>query len=221
MVRPAVMVEIAARVADKAEGYGLHGVSLPYIGRELSADFAEEQYVSRNAALAAVQDLLNRLQEADLHRMTDGVNAYVLPYTDYAYGIPMQANAHPLVTETVPFVQAVLSGSVRYAATSLNRATDPELYRLKCIETGSAPYATLMAADNALLKDTAYDSYGSVSAASQLTKVCRIADEVAEALAPVYGRYMTAYTSDGGVVRVAYDNGVTVVVNYRLSLIHI
>ena len=31
----------------------------------------------------------------------------------------------------------------------------------------------------------------------------------------MYGRYMTAYTSDGGVVRVAYDNGVTVVVNYR------
>ncbi len=215
VVRPAVMVDMAARAADKAGGYGLNGVSLPYIGRELSADFSEEQYVSRNAALAAVQDLLNRLQEADLHRMTDGVNAYVLPYTDYAYGIPMQANAHPLVTETVPFVQAVLSGSVRYAATSLNRATDPELYRLKCIETGSAPYATLMAADNALLKDTAYDSYGSVSAASQLTKVCRIADEVAEALAPVYGRVMTAYTSDGGIVRVAYDNGVTIVVNYR------
>ena len=215
VVAPAVMAEMAVRVADKAGEYGLTGVTLPYMGRELSGDFTEERYVSRNAALSQAQNVLKTLQEAELHLMTEGVNAYVLPYTEYAYGVPMQTNAHPLITETVPFVQAVLSGSVQYAATSLNRSTDPELYLLKCIETGSAPYATLMSADNALLKDTAYDIYGAASAANQMEKVRRIADEVARALAPVYGRHMAAYTSDSGIVRVTYDNGVTIVINYR------
>ncbi|HIW73243.1 MAG TPA: hypothetical protein H9684_02870 [Firmicutes bacterium] len=214
VVSPTAMAGMADSVAGRAGGYGLNGAALPYIGRELSGDFTEERYISRNAALTAVQDMLKTLREAELDLMAGGANAYVLPYIDYAYGVPMQANGHPLVTETVPFVQAVLSGSVRYAASPLNRATDLELYLLKCIETGSAPYATLMAADDALLKDTAYDTYGSVSAASQMERVCRISREVAQALAPVYGSRMTAYASDGGVVRVAYDNGVTIVVNY-------
>ena len=221
VVSPSVMGAMAETFAGKATAQGLTGATLPYMGSELSGDFTEGRYVSRNAALETAGETMAALREAGLELMTGGANVYVLPYADYVCGLPMQANAHPLVTDTVPFVQAVLSGSVRYAATSLNRASDPELYRLKCIETGSAPYATLMAAGNALLKDTAYDRYGAVSADNQKEKVCGIAQEVALALAPVYGSRMTGYTENDGVVRVTYENGVTVAVNYNFEAVEL
>ncbi len=215
VVSPSKMLAMAEDFALKAGEQGLTGVSLPYIGSELSGDFAEGRYVSRNAAADSAVNTLKTLREAGLHLMAGGANAYVLDYADIIYGLPMQANAHPLIRQTVPFVQAVLSGSVRYAATSLNRATDAELYTLKCIETGSAPYAAMMAADNVLLKDTAYDTFGAVSAEGRMAQTCRIANQVAEALAPVYGSRMTGYAAVGGVVRVTWDNGITLVVNYN------
>lgn len=215
VVSPKKMADMAKRFVQKAEEGELTGASLPYIGSELSGDFSEGSYVSRNTAVVSAVDTLKMLREAGLSLMAGGANAYVLPYVDIIYGLPMQANAHPLIRQTVPFVQAVLSGSVRYAATSLNRATDAELYTLKCIETGSASYATMMAADNVLLKETAYDAFGAVSAEGRLAQTCRIASQVAEALAPVYGSRMIGYASKDGVVRVTWDNGITIVVNYN------
>lgn len=215
VVNPVSSLKMAESFVVSSQKYGISGITLPYIGTELSGDFSEKNYISRGKAADYAEKMLETLKVSGLSLMSGGANAYAFPFCEYVCGISMQSNPHPLISESVPFVQAVLSGSVRYAATSLNKATGEEIYTLKCIETASVPYVSIMAADNSVLKDTAYDCFGAVNEAGQAERFCRVAKNVTEALKPVYGSKMTGYSSNGGIVRVSYENGVTVVVNYN------
>mgnify|MGYP006911233314 CR=1 FL=1 len=213
VLRPEKQLAAAARFTESLTGSGLNLLSLPFMGAELSADFTNDRFTSRSEAGRIGVQTLQTLRDAGLELLIGGANEYVLPYAAYLSGVPLQTNDHALITETIPFVQTVLSGYVAYSAPAVNVQNDPELYRLRCIETGSAPYVTLMQADNEILKGTDYDEYYGTALQEDRLELFR---GVTEALAPVYGCRIVQYDRPAErVVEVRYDNGVAVAVNYN------
>ncbi len=215
VLNPSSTLKFAASYVPSAQKYGLSGLSLTYFGTELNSDFTRDHFVTRNRSQELAAETLKTLRDGDLRLMIAGSNLYTLPYAEIAVNIPMQANAHTLVSRQVPFVQTVLSGSVTYTADPINRAADKQYYKLKCIETGSGLYADLMAGDNALVKGTKYDDYYAAQYGTLKDEVSAIANEIAEALAPVYGHEIVGYEEYGdGLVQVSYDNGKAIVLNF-------
>ncbi len=213
VLKPEKQLMTAAGFVNSLTGTGLHRFSLPYMGAELSADFTNAGFTSRSEAGRLGIQTLQTLRNAEIEMLIGGANEYVLPYATYLSGIPLQTNGHALITGTIPFVQTVLSGYVAFSAPEVNTQNDPELYRLRCIETGSAPYVTLMQADNAILKGTDYDEYYGVARWEDQLVLLR---EVTEALAPVYGTRILRYERPSErVVEVCYENGVAIVLNYN------
>lgn len=197
---------------------GLSGFSLPYIGAELSSNFNKDAFMTRNAAAAYSVEVMQKLRDAGYGILSTGVNAYALPLLDVAVAIPTDCNTHPMLSRSVPFTQMVLSGSVQYAAEELNRAADDRYYLLKCIETGSAMYVSAIAAANSEVKDTAYDELFAVNFDTLEPRIKEVGSQLIEALSPVYGRAMVGHTQlTDGVVRVDYEGGKSLYINYNQS----
>ena len=75
-----------------------------------------------------------------------------------------------------------------------------------------------MAAPNTAVKDTEYAEYYDVNFDMLQSRVTAVGNELARALAPVYGSEMTGYTAVAdGVVKVEYANGWSLLVNYNKS----
>ena len=203
---------------------GLGGLSLPYLSSDLSGNYDVNSYLSRNAAQGYSEELLLQISRAGYAVMSEGTNVYALSGLTYAVNVPLESNTHPLLDRSVPFVQMVLSGSVRIAATELNAAADDQYYTLKCIETGSSVYATIMYAESSEVKGTNYEGYYAAGYAVMKPKtkkrISRAAHqkEVAQALQPFSGSWMTGHTElADGLVRVDYDNGGAILINYTGS----
>ena len=115
----------------------------------------------------------------------------------------------------MPFAQIVLSGSVDYAMRAFNGTGSEKQERLRAVETGALPYYRLMYADNIVLKNSAYEALGSVSFAVWRQSAAEAYAEVSAALSAVRGAQITDHRYlTGQVTCTAYDNGVSVYVNY-------
>lgn len=218
LLRPESMAERAASFMESVGDIRLGGLSLPYLASDLSGNYDVNNYLSRNAAQEYSEKLLLQACQAGYTVMSEGVNIYALSGLTYAVNVPMESNAHPLLDRSIPFVQMVLSGSVRIAATELNAAADDRYYTLKCIETGSSVYATIMYAKSAEVKGTNYEGYYAAGYAVMKPRLEEVGKEVSQALRPFSGARMIGHTElTDGLIRVDYDNGGAILINYTDS----
>ncbi len=215
---PNRMSKNADRFLKAVKGKAFTGFSLPYLASDLAGNFDKNNYLTRNQAKDYSEELLKKLRDEGYELMSGGANAYTLPYLSYAVNISMEANSHPLIDRSIPFVQMVLSGVVKYGAGVLNTAADDSYYLLKCIETGSAMYFTAIYEDNSKLKGTNYSDFYNASFGQLEKRIEHVGKQLSAALKPVYGSAITKHTllSDG-VVRVDYANGKGIIVNYNQS----
>ena len=210
------MLGFAQEYVPEAKEFGLNGLSLSYFGLEINSDFERDHFVTRNTSQKRMESIMQMIADNEMRMMTTGANLYAAKYMDYMIGVAAQSNAHPMVESSVPLTQTLLSGSVAYTAGPLGNAASKDYYMLKCIETGSGVYADLIFEENSLLKGTKYDSYYAVSYETVKADLTRVAGEVSKALKPVYGSAIVNYeTLADGFVRVSYDNGKAILVNYN------
>ncbi len=192
----------------------LKTLGLSYAASDLSSDYARKGFVTRNESKAMLQEVLNSAMEN--HRfLSRGANEYALAAMDVATQIPMDCNKYSLISRSVPFTQMVLAGSIMYTAETWNNVADSDYYTLRCIETGSAPDFTVIAADNSDVKYTKYDQYYAVNYDTIKDSMEDVTATVTKALSDVYGSKMVNHEQlTNNVVAVTYDNGNVVVVNY-------
>ncbi len=189
-------------------------VGLTYMASDLSGDYSRDNFVTRNEAKANTEKLLADVSK-DRRLLARGANEYALAALDVASELPMTSNAHPIIAYSVPFTQMILSGAVTYTADVWNAEADSTYYMLQCIETGSVPDFSAIAADNSHVKYTKYDQYYAVTFATIKDRMKTVTDTVTDALSDVYGQKMTGYERlSNNAVAVTYENGNGVVVNY-------
>ena len=190
------------------------GLGLTYMASDLSSDYNRSHFISRNEALTKAQAMLADATK-DHSLMSNGANLYALSALDVAADVPMDSNASPLIAYSVPLTQTILSGTMTYVAEDWNAQADSTYYTLQCIETGSVPSFTVIAADNSKLKYTKYDQWFNVTFSTIRTDIETVTSTVTDALSDVYGASIVGYDRlTDQVVKVTYDNGHYVIVNY-------
>lgn len=184
------------------------------VGSLLYSDFDTKRPMNR--------DEMRLAQEKTLSGMSGSValalpnpNAYALSHAAAVYDLPCSDSGFRVTDESVPFYQAVIHGSVDYAAPALNYADDYRTAYLQAVEFGAGLHYALSASTTALLKDTDW-SYLNKGCYTDWAETIR-ADyaRAASALEQVADAAMVGHARVAENVYVtAYDNGISIAVNY-------
>lgn len=220
----------------------LTGISVASLGTDLNSDFDTEDPYNREDSKGYTQALLEKLSDK-YPVMIDGGNAYAVPYASHILNAPIDSSRYTRASETVPFFGMVYHGYVNYAGSPTNMAGDTNYEILKMIESGASPYFMLSYQNTSLLKDyLRFLKYYSVSYENWREDVVSIYNELNGLLGGkvstsliddhqfVDGRRVPSDAElergvdvnadefkieDGSIVKVAYDCGVTYMLNYN------
>ena len=196
---------------DVVEGYGLEmaidGGDLLY-GEYLVSDF-----VSR-------EEVKNRLIEiygtmASKEGMTlFNPNQYLLKYTSVYRNTPVSGSQDLYETDSVPFLQLVLSGNMTMIAPYANDGFYSKIDLLKCIEYNVYPSYLLTEADNVDLVNTTLADESSTKFTNWRATIEASYHFVSDVLKQVEGQKMLAHERlNECVFAVTYENGV-IYINY-------
>lgn len=193
----------------------IDSVALTGISTNLFSDFRRNREVYRNEAKDRIIELMAKANNEFNTLALYDPNVYTLQYADAVYDVPMQHSQFAFETDTVPFVQIVMSGCVEYYAPHINFGTNNIDDLLKIIDYGAYPSYILT------------EQYSSELAATNLNYIYssqysdwrdRIADTykyINNILSKVKGKAIEKrIIPEDGIVIVEYEGGTTIVVNY-------
>lgn len=181
------------------------------VGGELYSDYSKKSFSSRTESMETVSKALESKENVALYNP----NNYCWQYTDDYFDIPVNNSQYQYETDTVPFLQMVLKGSIDYYSTFINQSYCSQSTVLKLVEYGVYPSFITMAADNYSLSDTAMSDYFSLCFEDWEENIISVYNQLNEALTAVEGAYITEHKAlSEGVVRVTYSNGTVIYINY-------
>ncbi len=203
----------------RAQSLEVQSVSLDNIGRLLYPNGSTSSPQRRDSAAASAAALVKSAREGLGDVSVSGANEYVLANATSIYGLPETSSQSFTFDESVPFVQIVLHGYLPYAPEIPgNLSADFNQTVLKWAEYGYTPYFSVAEHDASILSEC--DSQGVfISAFSD--KKQDIVDTVKlfeEKLAAVQGLPISDHAQlDNSLVRVTYEGGAQLLVNYGSS----
>lgn len=193
-------------------------ISLDQYGYRLYSDYTRNKEVNRSEALKNAQNLMNDQKKINMSMVCP--NSYLWNYIDEYFDMPMTNSQYLYETDTVPFLQMVLKGSVDYYAPYANQGSYSQNDILKMVEYGAYPSFLVIGSDNYSMKDTTLEDYYSLNFYDWQDTIVHVYSEVSEALQMVEGAKMIEHsTLSDGVVRVDYDNGVSIYINYNDTVV--
>ena len=205
----------AERAIDSAlsRDYGAD-FALDQLSFRLYSDFTSGKEVTRAESLGRIEALAEKLAGGGRLTMYRP-NQYFWALTDRFLGAPTVSSQLLYESDTVPFLQIVLSGCVELFSEPLNTSSCSREKLLRLIEYGMAPAFTAAACSSVELVNTAQAAYSSAGFEDWRDMMAETYDMVATALESVWGRCITEHSClETGLVRVSYDNGVRIYVNY-------
>lgn len=196
--------------ADKLSDFNL---CYGQLGYRLYGDHTNGSEYSRKELRKAICE---GLEKSDARIALSNPNCYLWSYTDDYFDMPMNNSQYLYESDTVPFLQIVLKGSIDYYAPYANQSSYSKNDILKMVEFGAYPSFITAAADNYELQNTPLVDYFSINFDDWYATILEVYGEVNSALKCVEGAKIKDHTVLlSGVSRVDYDNGVSIYVNYN------
>ncbi len=220
---PAVWLDTARAFADdlgKTLGGGKAGLSYSSAGAVLGGDHSAKRDMDRSMAEEMVRQTLAEMS-GRYPLMTDNGNAYTLSYVGHLLNLPLTSSAMSAETKSVPFFPMVIHGYIRYAGSPLDLAADSEESFLRSVECGASLYFTWITGENSLFGGTDYavkyyslhsgDSFD--TAVGRYTQAKAAMNAVQDAVMIGHEEWLPE------VFCTRYDNGVSILVNYRAEAV--
>lgn len=196
----------------KMKGFDL---MLEGTGKYLYSDYTIRDEITRNDVREELESIVGKAEQRIL---LDGANLYMLKYADGLIEVPVSCSQYVYETDSIPFLQMVLRGSVDYYAPYSNQGFYSNASILKMIEYGAYPAFMVMEADNFSLNETPLQNYFSLNYKDWEDNIKNLYGRVNEALGAVKGAAILSHQVETeSVYRTVYDNGVTIYVNYGME----
>ncbi len=208
---PSYTANALNKFAKKASGMGMTILSLDAFGRTPYSNWNRK-------AVSTRADAVRLWKQADTAGMSLNLYApfaYIWERCGAIYDMPSGSSNYYIFTQTVPFMQIVLKGCIPYYSEGWNFHANAKLDLLQCVEYGAYPTWYVTYEDSVELIDTASSWIYSSQYAVWKDSIIREYGEIKEGLGSVSGACMedrVVLAED--VVRVDYDNGVSIYVNY-------
>ncbi len=198
------------KIVSKQEDFDL---AFDKLGNTLYSDYTRNDACTRTEAKEKLISLASGISSSVAGFSQP--NVYLWKYADEIYDMPVSNSQFLYETDSVPFLQMVLKGSIDYYAPYSNRGFYSNDCILKMIEYGMYPSFMLMDADNTELYKTPLEEYYSLNFEDWKKTISEVYNTVNSALSAVEGSEIVDYTVlKSGIVKVDYSNGVSIYVNY-------
>ncbi len=179
------------------------------------SDYTVGAEVTRKEAMENIIDAMGSIKGGI---MLDSTNLYALRFASGIVDIPVSCSQYEYETDSIPFVQMVLRGSVDYYAPYSNQGFYTDVSVLKMIEYGAWPSFMIMAADNFELYNTPLENRFSLNYENWKERIIYAFEEVSKALIPTDGSPLVSHEAVAeGVYRAEYGNGCVIWINYMNS----
>lgn len=211
-------VEQLIKQGANAGKYGVDGIAVQTSGTRLFSNWNKKNAMTRNE----VKEAIIESAATGISKSFYAPNSYLFGQTKAVYDIPMESSQYLIFTDTVPFLQMVLKGSLPYYAPASNFNADAVNEQLKKIEYGAYPAYYLTMEDPIALYDTT--SAWLFTSSYEAWKEPAIAEYhlLNEALTPVEGAYLISHTMvSPGVAVSGYSNGIKLAVNYNETAVSV
>lgn len=190
--------------------------NIPRLGSELYAQFEQDATTTREKTRSLYEKAAKKVAEADTSLALNAPNQYMWAYCDDIFDVPMMNSQYLFESDSVPFLQILLKGHINYYAPYANQGFYTNACTLKSIEYGAYPSFLVMAEDNGTLNKTPMVDYFSLNFEDWKGTINTVYPKVNEALMQVEGAKMTEHkVLQRGLVRVTYDNGAAIYINYN------
>lgn len=217
LLSPKYLPYYVGAFAEKIERIDVSGISLRDLADDLHADKRRSNVISREQALDVVLSQLDVLEDTGKQIMLNGSNSYAFGYADHIINVPLSANEYFIIDQTIPLYQMILHGCVNYAGSKLNTASSGDWTDevLKHIEYGASSHYVFTWKDAVEMKYTGLSDNYATTFSTWKDSAVDVYHMVNEALAPVSGALMVGHeVLLEDVVKVSYDNGISILINY-------
>ncbi len=215
LVRPDYAKRNSENLINYLTGKSVTGVAFRDIGNLLSADYYNNNTVTREQVKSMNVETLKKAVADGLKVIIKEGNDYAIPYADLITDMNLTGNAYAIIDRRIPFYQIAIHGMKNYTGEAINLAGDYRTALLECAEYGAGLNFSFMEADTMLLQDTAYSCY--LASSYERWK---------EEIIPTILRYQTEMAGlnkqaiaghealTGEVMVTTYEDGTRVYVNY-------
>ena len=208
-VRQSEMMNFMGRVNEELSDFDMF---YEKIASTAYSDYTVGKEIDRDTA---INNLLSTIEKSKQRIMVDYSNLYILNKASAIVGLPVSSSQYLYETDSVPFMQMVLRGSVDYYSPYSNQGFYSTASVLKMIEYGSYPSFMIMDADNFALYNTPLENYFSINFLNWREKISSVYLEVKETLSKTEGSSIISHKAVAdGVYRIEYENGCVIWVNY-------
>lgn len=212
IVKPTQYLNLADKFKKEYQSYNINNLYLANLGTDLNSDFHRNRLVDRTQAKDYSVKLSEQLKE--YNQTFSGANAYMLTNASRLIDVPVESGKAYILDTEIPFYSMVLAGIIPLHGVSLNNQ-DIEKYTLQMIEAGVYPTIDLMYEENATLRHT-YAKFNSVEFEGWRDSAVTVYKSVENILKPLAGvKIFSHQVTEQGVSIVTYENGSSVLVNYR------
>jgi hypothetical protein len=212
LLTPLSVMSRVLRLSDNLGKWGNVGIALDGIAQFVYEDCRTKALCNRDTTSAIWQETLSRINKK---LAVEFGNQYALPYADRLYNIPLSASQTGLCDESVPFYQMVVHGSIAYSSDPWNLFYDKDLQKLKWIEYGCMPYFELTYQPANMLKYTDYNRLYTSRYQDWIDDMATIYNEFNTKLSGIWDIPMVEHERlSGDFVKVTYQNGLSIYINY-------
>ena len=219
LASPQTIYNNIATATDALKGFNL---SLPRYGSELYSHHEQEGVTTRGKFRKMLIQAAEKAEKKGAELSMSAPNHYMWKnVTDY-FDIPMMNSQYLFESDSVPFLQILLKGYINYYAPYANQGFYTNACTLKSIEYGAYPSFLVMNADNGSLNKTPMVDYFSLNFEDWKGTIEEVYNKVNAALKEVEGAKISEHkVLKEGVVRVTYDNGVKIYINYTSDVVKV
>lgn len=211
--RPIKSIEWLNNQSDTFLGMGASSLTIDGVSSRLITDYTGD-ITYRTDAISLYQDSMALLKEEATMNLTSP-NAYLFPYTDRYLQMDVYTTQYLIETDTVPFLQILLQGTMELYAIYSNFSfyTDSDVLRM--IDYNVYPSFVVTKQPSFVLTDTNSSEYYSTEYVLYEDLIQSIYSRVNGALSSVINAdWLNREVVELGVIRNTYSNGVTILINY-------
>jgi hypothetical protein len=194
----------------------IDAISLRDMAEFLSSDMNSKYDMDRVMSSSVIQGELKKISDNFTNIIAVGGNQFALRHLDHVVGAPVTASEFYIFDKIIPFYEIVIHGLIDYAGHPINNAdVDMRFYELKMAEYNIAPYFIFTHEGVQPLQFSAYNIFYSTDFEVWIEDAIAIYERWSAVSRQVrFARIIGHHVYDNGITETAYDNGVSVFVNY-------
>jgi len=202
-------------LADEMTGAGVDNLALAGISNTLFSYHSKGSYYSRTDTMKSFTDTVSAAGER-CSLVLEDPNAYLWQYAEAYLDMPLGSSDYLYVDQDIPFLAMVLKGSIPMYSEYVNFEANKTENFLQMVESGIFPSFYLTWEDASKLLYTNSSDLYSLEYSSYQDTVAEYDAALRQLAEKTDGAYIIDHQIiKDGFMKVSYDNGVVIYVNYN------